>query len=127
MKKYLFFFGVLFFLCIINVHEEESYNILIDENNNFTMTDLSSNPITDSSIAKYENNTLILGEGKYFNQIKSKHDFTMTSNNKGVYIKELTTKEGNTYLPIYVNIDKLKVIDDETYIFKMDRRKSINQ
>ena len=120
MKKVFLTLIAILLLGTINVKAEESYNILIDENNNFTMTDLSSNPITDSSIAKYENNTLILGDGKYFNQIKSKHDFTMTSNNKGVYIKELTTKEGNTYLPINVNIDKLKVIDDETYIFKMD-------
>ena len=120
MKKVFLTLIAILLLGTINVKAEESYNILIDENNNLILTDSANNPIVDDSIAKYENNTLILREGKYFNQIKSKHDFTVTSNNKDVYIKELTTKEGNTYLAVNVDIDKLKVIDDETYYFKID-------
>ena len=119
MKKIFTIVIVLLLTVTVNVYAED-YNILVDENNNFTLKDSSNNPVTDNSIAKYENNTLTLGENTTFNEIKTKHDLTITSNNKEVSIKNLTTKEGNTYLPVNVNINKLKVKDDETYYFQID-------
>ena len=119
MKKLFTTIIVLLLTLSVNVYAED-YNILVDENNNFTLKDSSNNPVTDNSIAKYENSVLTLGENTTFNEIKSKHDLTITSNNKEVSIKNLTTKEGNTYLPVNVNINKLKVKDDDTYIFQID-------
>ena len=119
MKKLFTTIIVLLLTLSVNVYAED-YNILVDENNNFTLKDSSNNPVTDNNIAKYENSVLTLGENTTFNEIKSKHDLTITSNNKEVSIKNLTTKEGNTYLPVNVNINKLKVKDDDTYIFQID-------
>ena len=119
MKKVFLLLVTILLLGVINVKAEEEYNIVIDENNNFTLTDSSNNQITDTTIAKYEDNTLTLGEGKYFNQIKIKNDTTITSNDKGVYIKELTTKEGNTNVLANVTINNLKVREDDTYICKI--------
>ena len=93
MKKVFLLLVTILLLGTINVQAEEEYNIVIDENNNFILTDSSNNQITDNTIAKYEDNTLTLGEGKYFNQIKVKSNATISSNDKEVYIKELTTKE----------------------------------
>ena len=118
MKKLFTTIIVLLLTVTVNVFAED-YNILVDENNNFTLKDSSNNQVVDETIAKYENNTLTLGENTTFNEIKTKHDLTITSNNKEVSIKNLTTKEGNTYLPVNVNINKLKVKDDETYYFKI--------
>ena len=120
MKKVFLILISLLVIGTINVKAEEEYNIVIDENNNFTLTDSSNNQITDNTIAKYEENTLTLGENKYFNQIKIKSDATITSNDKGVYIKELTTKEENDYIPANINIKKLKVNESDTYICKID-------
>ena len=120
MKKVFLILFTILLLGTINVKAEEEYNIVIDENNSFTLTDSSNNQITDNTIAKYEDNTLTLGEGKYFNQIKIKNDATITSNDKEVYIKELTTKEDSTYIPANININKLKVKEDDTYICKID-------
>ncbi|MBR1936927.1 MAG: hypothetical protein IJ842_04455 [Bacilli bacterium] len=119
MKKLFTTIIVLLLTVTVNVYAED-YNIIVDENNNFTLKDSSNNQVTDNSIAKYENNTLTLGENKTFNEIKVKHDLTITSNDKEVSIKTLTTKEGNTFLPVNVNIDKLKVTDSETYTFKIN-------
>ena len=121
MKKVLTgFITIIILFTITNVYADEAYSILIDENNNFTLKDSSNNPVTDNSIAKYENNTLTLGENTAFNEIKTKHDLTITSNDKEVSIKNLTTKEEDTYLPVNVNLNKLKVKDDETYYFQVD-------
>ena len=120
MKKLFLILISILLLGTINVQAEEEYNIVIDENNNFILTDSSNNQITDNTIAKYEENTLTLGEGKYFNQIKVKSDATITSNDKGVYIKELTSKEGNDYILANITINKLKVNESDTYIFKID-------
>ena len=120
MKKVFLILFTILLLGTINVKAEEEYNIVIDENNSFTLTDSSNNQITDNTIAKYEDNTLTLGEGKYFNQIKIKNDATITSNDKEVYIKELTTKEDSTYIPANININKLKVNESDTYICTID-------
>ena len=120
MKKVFLILISLLVIGTINVKAEEDYNIIIDENNNFILTDSSNNQITDTTIAKYEENTLTLGEGKYFNQIKIKSDATITSNDKGVYIKKLTTKEDTTYIPANITINKLKVKEDDTYICTID-------
>ena len=120
MKKVFLLLVTILLLGTINVQAEEEYNIVIDENNNFTLTDSSNNQITDNTIAKYEDNTLTLGEGKYFNQIKVKSNATITSNDKGVYIKKLTTKEDSTYIPANITINKLKVNESDTYICTID-------
>ena len=119
MKKLFTTIIVLLLTVSVNVYAED-YNILVDENNNFTLKDSSNNPVTDNNIAKYENNTLTLGENTTFNEIKVKHNLTITSNDKEVSIKTLTTKEGNNYIASNINLNKLKVKDDDTYIFKMD-------
>ena len=119
MKKIFTIVIVLLLTVTVNVYAED-YNILVDENNNFTLKDSSNNPVTDNSIAKYEDNTLTLGENTTFNEIKAKHDLTITSNNKEVSIKTLTSKEGNNYIASNINLNKLKVKDDDTYIFKID-------
>ena len=120
MKKAFLILISLLVIGTINVKAEEEYNIIIDENNNFILTDSSNNQITDNTIAKYEETTLTLGEGKYFNQIKVKSDTTITSNDKEVYIKELTTKEDSTYIPANITINKLKVNESDTYICKIN-------
>ena len=125
MKKVFLILISLLVIGTINVKAEEDYNIIIDENNSFTLTDSTNNQITDNTIAKYEDNTLTLGEGKYFNQIKVKSGITITSNDKEVYIKELTTKEDTAYIPANITINKLKVTGDETYIFKIDVGKNL--
>ena len=119
MKKVFLLLVTILLLGTINVQAEEEYNIVIDENNNFILTDSSNNQITDNTIAKYEDNTLTLGEGKYFNQIKVKSNATISSNDKEVYIKELTTKEWNTNVLANVTINNLKVREDDTYICKI--------
>ena len=120
MKKvFLILFSILL-LGTINVNAEEEYNIVVDENNNFTLTDSGNNQITDNTIAKHEENTIILGENKYFNQIIIKSDAIITSNDKEVYIKELTTQEGNNYLLANINIKNLKVGESDNYVCKID-------
>ena len=87
MKKVLTgFITIILLFTITNVYADEAYSILIDENNNFTLKDSSNNPVTDNNIAKYENNALTLGENNTFNEIKTKHDLTITSNDKEVSI-----------------------------------------
>ena len=119
IKKLVVIFIIAMLIPVICVSAEGDYNILIDENNSFLLTDSANNPVVDDSIAKYENDTLILGEGNYFNQIKLKHDINITSNNKDVYIKELTTKEGNIFLPVSINVNELKVLENDSYKFKV--------
>ncbi|MBR1937146.1 MAG: hypothetical protein IJ842_05580 [Bacilli bacterium] len=119
MKKLFSAIIVLLLTLSVNVYAED-YNILVDENNNFTLKDSSNNQVTDNSIAKYENSVLTLGENTTFNEIKTKHDLTITSNDKEVSIKTLTTKEGNNYISSNINLNKLKVKNDTNYYFKVD-------
>ena len=120
IKKSLIILIIFVLFGTINVYAEEKYGIVIDSNGNFTLKDSSNNLVDDSDVAKYEDGILTLGEDKYFNQIKTTKDIVITSNDKEVYIKELTTKEGNTYLDIDVTINNLKVLDSETAVFKVD-------
>ena len=125
MKKLFTTIIVLLLTVSVNVYAED-YNILVDENNNFTLKDSSNNPVTDNSIAKYENNTLTLGENKTFNEIKVKHDLTITSNDKEVYINTLNSKNGNNDLEININLDRIKVLESDNYKFEIRTDGNLN-
>ena len=97
------------------VRAADEINIVVNANDEITVSDKNNNVITDESVISnyftYDNGIFTLKEGKYFNKIEllTESDYTITSNNKKVYINYIDGyyNDGNTYTGPEIVIDKL--------------------